>query len=90
MKPATRQINSGEAREELPDLVARAAYGHERTVIAKRGKPLAALISLDELKLLDRLLEENRDHEDAEAADRVVADEDDEIVPFGRTTSRTT
>lgn len=89
MKAVTRQINSGEARDELPDLVARAAYGHERTVIAKRGKPLAALISIDELELLDRLLEEHRDRADAETADRVMADDDDEIVPFGRTTPRT-
>lgn len=89
MEAVTRQINSGEARDELPDLVARAAYGRERTVIAKRGKPLAALISIEELELLDRLLEERRDRIDAEAADRVMADEDDEIVPFERTTSRT-
>lgn len=89
MEAVTRQINSGEARDELPDLVARAAYGHERTVIAKRGKPLAALISIGELELLDRLLEEHRDRMDAEAADRVMADEGDEIVPFERTTSRT-
>ena len=89
METFTRQMNSGEARDELPDLVARAAYGHERTIIAKRGKPLAALISIDELELLDRLLEEHRDRMDAEAADRVMADEDDEIVPFERTTART-
>ena len=85
----TRQMNSGEARDELPDLVARAAYAHERTVIAKRGRPLAALISLDELELLERLIEEHRDRTDAEAADRVMADETDEIVPFERTTPRT-
>ncbi|MDX5895637.1 type II toxin-antitoxin system prevent-host-death family antitoxin [Rubrobacter radiotolerans] len=81
-----RQMDSGEARRMLPDLVARAAYGHERTVIAKRGRPLAALISVDELRLLDRLLEEHRDRVDAEAADRVMADETDRIIPFRRTT----
>ncbi len=90
MEIVTRQMNSGVARNELPDLVARAAYGHERTIIAKRGKPLAALISMDELRLLDRLLEEHRDRVDAETADRVMADDSDEIVPFERTTKRTT
>jgi len=79
-------MNSGEARDELPDLVARAAYRNERTVIAKRGRPLAVLISMNELALLDQLLEEHRDRVDAEAADRVIADETDEIVPFKRTT----
>ena len=81
-----RQMDSGEARKMLPDLVARAAYGHERTVIAKRGRPMAALISVDELRLLERLLEEHRDRVDTEAADRVMADEIDEIIPFRRTT----
>ncbi len=86
MEAVTRQMNSGEARDELPDLVARAAYRNERTVIAKRGRPLAALISMNELELLDRLLEDHQDRVDAEAADRIMADEDDEIVPFKRTT----
>ncbi len=86
MEAVERQMDSGEARKMLPDLVARAAYGHERTVIAKRGRPMAALISVDELRLLERLLEEHRDRVDAEAADRVMADETDEIIPFRRTT----
>jgi prevent-host-death family protein len=86
MKMATRQMNSGAARDELPDLVARAAYAHERTIIAKRGRPLAALISMEELELLEHLLEEHRDRMDTEAADRVMADDSDEIIPFRRTT----
>lgn len=86
MKMATRQMNSGAARDELPDLVARAAYAHERTVIAKRGKPLAALISMEELEILEHLLEEHRDRMDTEAADQVMADDSDEIIPFLRTT----
>ena len=86
MEAVERQMDSGEARKMLPDLVARAAYGHERTVIAKRGRPMAALISVDELRLLERLLEEYRDRADAEAADRVMADETDEIIPFRRST----
>jgi len=86
MKMATRQMNSGAARDELPDLVARAAYAHERTIIAKRGRPLAALISMEELELLEQLLEEHRDRMDTEAADRVMADDSDEIIPFRRTT----
>lgn len=86
MEAVERQMDSGEARKMLPDLVARAAYGHERTVIAKRGRPMAALISVDELRLLEKLLEEHRDRVDADAADRVMADETDEIIPFRRTT----
>jgi prevent-host-death family protein len=86
MKMATRQMNSGAARDELPDLVARAAYAHERTIIAKRGRPLAVLISMEELEILEHLLEEHRDRMDAEAAETVMADDSDEIIPFRRTT----
>lgn len=88
METTERHMNSGEARNALPEIIQRAAYGHEHTVIARRGKPMAALISFEELKLFEQLLEEYRDRADAEAADRVMADETDEIVPFKRTTER--
>lgn len=88
MEATERYINSGEARNELPELLQRAAYGHEHAVIARRGKPLAALISVEEYRLFERLLEEYRDRLEAEAADRVMEDETDEIVPFERTTER--
>ncbi|MBA2441334.1 MAG: type II toxin-antitoxin system Phd/YefM family antitoxin [Rubrobacter sp.] len=89
MEATERQMNSGEARNALPELLARAAYGHEHTVIARRGKPMAALISMEELRLFEQLLEEYRDRADSEAADQVMTDEADEIVPFKRTTERT-
>lgn len=88
MEATERYINSAEARNELPELLQRAAYAHEHTVIARRGKPMAALISFEELKLFEQLLEEYQNRLDAEAADRVMADETDEIVPFKRTTER--
>lgn len=86
MATVARQVNSGAAREELPDLLARAAYAHERTIIAKRGRPMAALISMEELEILEYLLEEHRDRMDTEAADQAMADDSDEIIPFRRTT----
>ncbi len=62
------------------------AYAHERVVIERRQKPVAALISMEELELFERLLEEHEDRLDAAEADRVLADEDDEVVPFERST----
>lgn len=81
-----RTLGSDEARKTLPDLVARAAYAHERTLIKKRGKPMAALIGFEEYRLFERLLEEYENRLDTEAALAVLADEDDEIVSFERTT----
>ncbi len=81
-----RTLGSSEAREVFPELVARAAYAHERVVIERRGKPMAALISVDELRLFERLLGEYERRSDTEAALMALADEDDEVVPFERST----
>jgi PHD/YefM family antitoxin component YafN of YafNO toxin-antitoxin module len=61
-------------------------YAHERVVIKRRQKPVAALISMEELELFERLLREHEDRLDAAEADRVLADEADEVVPFERST----
>lgn len=67
-------------------MIARAAYAHEHTLIAKRGKPMAALIGVEEYRLFERLLAQHEDRIDTKAALAVLADDDDEIVPFERST----
>lgn len=86
MEAVEKTMGSSEAREAFPDLVARAAYANERVVIERRGKPMAALISVDELRLYERLLSDYEDRMDAEEALAALADDDDEVVPFERTT----
>ena len=44
-----------EVRDSLADLVNRVVYGHERVVLTRRGKQLAALVSLQDLELLEEL-----------------------------------
>lgn len=82
----TKVIGASEARDVFSDLVSRVAYAHERVVIERRHKPVAALISMEELELFERLLQEHEDRLDAAEADRVLADEADEVVPFERST----
>ncbi len=54
-----RKIGVAEARESFSDLVNRAAYGNERFVVERRGKPLVALISATEYRqFLDLLSRE--------------------------------
>lgn len=48
-------LNMSEARDNLPDTVNRVSYTGERFVIARRGKELAALVSLDDLALLNAI-----------------------------------
>lgn len=44
-----------EARNNLPELVNRASYRQERIVIERRGKPVAALVSLEDFNRLEAL-----------------------------------
>jgi len=66
-KTMTR-LNVSKAREEFPEVVNRAAYGKERTIVSRRGKDLAAVIPMDDLRLLERLAREEMDRIDLEDA----------------------
>src|SRR5690625_891297 len=44
-------------RNSLGEIVSEVAYGKHRRIISKNGKQLAALISIEELELLDKLEE---------------------------------
>jgi prevent-host-death family protein len=57
-------IPATELREHGSDIVNRVAYGGEELVLTRRGKPIAALVSLDALAALHRL----EDAEDVAAA----------------------
>ena len=62
------RLNVSKAREEFPEVVNRAAYGKERTIVSRRGKDLAAVIPMDDLHLLERLAREEMDRIDLEDA----------------------
>jgi prevent-host-death family protein len=48
-------IPVSEARDQLADLVNRVAYRRERISIGRRGKKIAALVSAEDLELLEAL-----------------------------------
>lgn len=62
-------ISISEMKDSLSEILNRVAYGQERIVIASRGKPKAAVISVDDLKLLEEL-------EDALAAREALAEDE--------------
>lgn len=63
-------VAARELRTHGSEIVNRVAYGHEEIVVTRRGKPIAAIVSLQALEALRRL-------EDAEdAADATEARED--------------
>ena len=62
------RLNVSKAREEFPDVVNRAAYGKERTIVSRRGKDVAAVIPMEDFRLLERLAREEMDRMDLEEA----------------------
>jgi prevent-host-death family protein len=44
-----------ELKNALSEFLNRAAYGQERIIVASRGKPKAAVISIKDLRLLEEL-----------------------------------
>src|SRR3954470_11223832 len=49
----TQRVSVAQAKAQLSALMAQAAYGGQHIIIERRGKPLAALISVDELERLE-------------------------------------
>jgi len=60
-------LSIGEARNKLADVINRVSYGGERIIFARRGKPVAALVSADDLDTLRRM-EDTEDMRDAAKA----------------------
>jgi prevent-host-death family protein len=63
-------INIVKIRSRLADTINRVAYQGERVVLERRGKGVAALVSMDDLALLEKL----DDEADAKAARKALAD----------------
>lgn len=49
----TKRISAAQAKAKLSELLARVSLTEERYVIERRGKPVAALVSVEDLKRLD-------------------------------------
>jgi prevent-host-death family protein len=73
------RLNVSKAREEFPEVVNRAAFGKERTIVSRRGKDLAAVIPIEDLRLLERLAREEMDRLDLEDARAALAEPGENI-----------
>ena len=62
-------LSISKIRGSMADALNRVAYGGERIVLERRGKGVAALVSLDDLELLQEL----EDRADVEAARKAKA-----------------
>ncbi len=75
------RLNVVELRQSLAEVLNRAEYQGERIIIHRRGKDVAAIVPLEDLKLLERLIEEVEDRLDVEAA-RVSMAESEDRIPY--------
>lgn len=49
-----QKISTAEAKGHLSELIAKSAYNRERFIITRRDKPVAALVSLDDLRVIEQ------------------------------------
>lgn len=48
------KVSVAEAKSHLSELIARSAHGRERFVITRRDRPVAALVSLEDLRIIEQ------------------------------------
>ena len=68
-------LKLSDVRNNIAELVNRVHYRGERVIIGRAGKELAALIPMQDLRLLEHLIEEAEDRIDIAEADRIAANE---------------
>lgn len=66
-----------EARQNFPELLNRVGYGQERIVIERHGKPVAVIISPEDLQRLEAL----EDAIDSELLKRAMAESTGFVTP---------
>lgn len=63
-------VNIVKIRSNLADTINRVAYQGERVILQRRGKGVAAMVSMEDLALLEKL----EDEADAKAAKKALAE----------------
>ncbi len=72
------KIGVSDARDHLSEVVDRARYTHERVVLTKRGKDVGAIVSIEDLKLLEML----EDQLDIDMARKALAEAGEERINY--------
>jgi prevent-host-death family protein len=58
----TARLDTHEFKARLSEFLGRVAFGRERLIVLRRGKPIAAVVSMDDLRRLEAL-----EHDDVNA-----------------------
>ena len=71
-----RNISTADARKKLANIVNRVAFGKEVFILTRRGEALAALVSIEDLKLLQEMDE----RVDVEGAWQALAESEETVT----------
>ena len=71
----TTTISTANARKNFADIVNKVAYGTDPVVLTRRGREIAALVSMKEFELLRQI----EDHLDVEDARKALAESGDNL-----------
>jgi len=72
------RMGVSDARDHLSEVVDRARYTQERVVLTKRGREVGAIISIDDLNLLEML----EDQLDIKEARQAIAESQGERIAY--------
>ncbi|MCY3898604.1 MAG: type II toxin-antitoxin system Phd/YefM family antitoxin [Caldilineaceae bacterium] len=81
------RIAIGQVRRDISEFVNRVAYGGERVILTSRGRPKAALVSLDDLEQLRNRTKRQRQtawqewKEKSERLNQIILAETDGVPP---------
>lgn len=73
---ARSHVGVSEARESFAELVNRAAYGGERVLVSRRGRPIAAIVPIEDVEFMERM----EDELDLQAAREALADPENAVL----------
>ena len=51
----TKSFSTADIKARLSEMIGKVVYSHERLIVLRRGKPVAALVSLQDLRRLEAL-----------------------------------
>jgi prevent-host-death family protein len=75
-------VSVAEARRDLAGILNRVSFNRDRVVITRHDTEIAAVISIDELRLLDALIERWEDEEDIADAQAALLEAREETVSW--------
>lgn len=73
-----KTVSSADARKSFSDLLNETGFGGRRVVVTRKGKAVAAMVSIQDLEAIQAL----EDQKDIKEAERILSDPESEYIPW--------